>query len=296
MAVLGRLKRQPMTFAQEYRRDRIVPILAGLVENGPSTFRRIEWEQMADVPTYKAKEDIKFMRLHGLLFAKPVKSDREAKQYFLPLTDLGTEPGDEHKSKAEQKNQDLRESLMNMVQSEHQRERQMARGLLEMLDRNQTEFNFGEWIAQNPAPSKDAAFSILRAAMNHGFIVQENGVYHMVKELAKGPKCYHMPDKQRGLLLKLMEHFPDERFTIRDASAATGITYSTMGYYLDNLTQRGILNVEKGKRFVNLYAFSCEVHGIFEAIGDQEDHAAFKQIPEKEKEIHNILQVTDEAV
>ena len=54
--------------------------------------------------------------------------------------------------------------------------------------------------------------------------------------------------------------------------------------------------MEKGKRFVNLYSFSSEVHGIFEAIGGQEDQAAFKQIPEKEKEIHNILQVTDEAV
>lgn len=171
----------------------------------------------------------------------------------------------------------------------------ITRPLLDMLDRNQSEFTFSDWISRNPSPGKDAAFSILRTAINHGYIVFENGIYQFVKELPKGPKCYHMPDKQRELLLKLMEYFPDEKFTIRDASGATGITYSTMGYYLDNLTQRGILTVEKGKRFVNLYSFSSEVHGIFESMGMRDEQTAFKALPDKEKDIHDPLQNAAEA-
>ena len=295
LKLLNRLKRQPMTFAQEHRRDRIIPILVRLATEGPSTFRRLEWEQMADVPTYKAKEDIKFMRLHGLIYAKPVNSDTEAKQYYLPLTVTKPEPHEDPKPKSDQKGEDIRQSLICMTKSDYQKERQMATGLLDMLDRNQSEFTFSDWISRNPSPGKDAAFSILRTAINHGYIVFENGIYQFVKELPKGPKCYHMPDKQRELLLKLMEYFPDEKFTIRDASGATGITYSTMGYYLDNLTQRGILTVEKGKRFVNLYSFSSEVHGIFESMGMRDEQTAFKALPDKEKDIHDPLQNAAEA-
>ena len=42
-----------------------------------------------------------------------------------------------------------------------------------------------------------------------------------------------------------MDAFPNEGFTVRDASEAAGSIYSTTGYYLENFTQRGILKVEK---------------------------------------------------
>ena len=98
-----------------------------------------------------------------------------------------------------------------------------------------------------------------------------------------------MPDKQRDVLLKLMEAFPDEKFTIRNATELTGLKYGTIGYYLDNFTQRGILKVTKALPNVNFYEFSSEVHGIFEATDSDNESSTFQALPEQEKEIHNPL-------
>ena len=40
---------------------------------------------------------------------------------------------------------------------------------------------------------------------------------------------------------------------------------------------------------MNLYEFSSEVHGIFEATELDEAMTGFQQLPEQEKEIHNPL-------
>lgn len=104
-----------------------------------------------------------------------------------------------------------------------------------------------------------------------------------------------MPEKQRDVLLQLMEAFPDEKFTVRNAAEVTGIKYSTIGYYLDNFMQRGILKVEKAPMNVNVYEFSSEVHGIFESIGRDGETSSYRAMPERTKEIHDPLHGMEEA-
>ena len=53
-------------------------------------------------------------------------------------------------------------------------------------------------------------------------------VYRFARDIRNGPKCYHMPDKQREVLLKLMDAFPDEKFTIRNVSELTGLKYRSL--------------------------------------------------------------------
>ena len=176
-----------------------------------------------------------------------------------------------------------------MKESVHARERQSAAGLLDMLDQGKNEFTFADWMERNPVSNKDVGFALLRVAMNYGFLEFEDGIYRFAQDMMTGPKCLHMPDKQREVLLRLMEAFPDEKFTVRNASELTGIKYSTIGYYLENFLQRGILRVTKATRNVNFYEFSSEVHGIYKAIETKDGTTAFQALPEQEKEIHNPL-------
>ena len=81
---------------------------------------------------------------------------------------------------------------------------------------------------RNPVANKDVGFGLLRVAMNYGFLEYEDGIYRFARDIRNGPKCYHMPDKQREVLLKLMDAFPDEKFTIRNVSELTGLKYRSL--------------------------------------------------------------------
>lgn len=95
--------------------------------------------------------------------------------------------------------------------------------------------------------------------------------------------------------MKLMEAFPTERFSARDAAIQIGMKPCSIGYYLDSFTQRGILKMTKARQNTNCYEFSTEVHGIFEAIEAAEESTKFQQMPEREKEIHDPLRGMAEA-
>lgn len=288
LSFLQETKDNRMGKTQPKRTERVIEGLNNLALSGAKTFMRVDWEQLTEASEAVARDDIALMQKLGLILTEAPGSPRDPRIYHLRIRDEGsTQPDDEDKQTAEPVNGELAAAIRKMLSSEHARERQSAAGLIDMLENGRNEFSFAEWTVRNPVPNKDVGFGLLRIALNYGFLEYEDGIYRFAQNVRKGPKCFHMPDKQREVLLKLMEAFPDERFTIRNATELTGLKYSTIGYYLDNFTQRGILKVTKALPNVNFYEFSSEVHGIFEATESDEAMTGFKQLPDQEKEIHN---------
>lgn len=288
LSFLQETKDNRMGKTQPKRTERVIEGLNNLALSGAKTFMKVDWEQLTEASEAVARDDIALMQKLGLILTEAPGSPRDPRIYHLLIRDEGsTQPDDEDKQTAEPVNGELVAAIRKMLSSEHARERQSAAGLIDMLENGRNEFSFAEWTVRNPVPNKDVGFGLLRIALNYGFLEYEDGIYRFAQNVRKGPKCFHMPDKQREVLLKLMEAFPDERFTIRNATELTGLKYSTIGYYLDNFTQRGILKVTKALPNVNFYEFSSEVHGIFEATESDEAMTGFKQLPDQEKEIHN---------
>lgn len=275
---------------QPRRIERLINGLSDIARSGALTFMKADWEQMTDISDTIAKDDISLMMKLGLVTCETPGSPREPRVYHLLIRSEETAQGSDEDAEFDNTEAaELRQAIRKMMESEYARERQSAAGLMDMLDNGRWTFSFSEWMLRNPVANKDVGFGLLRVAMNYGFLEYEDGLYRFVRDIKNGPKCYHMPDKQREILLKLMDAFPDEKFTIRNATELTGLKYGTIGYYLDNFTQRGILKVTKALPNVNFYEFSSEVHGIFEATETDEAMTGFQQLPEKEKEVHNPL-------
>ena len=275
---------------QPRRIERLINGLSDIARSGALTFMKADWEQMTDISDTIAKDDISLMMKLGLVTCETPGSPREPRVYHLLIRSEETAQGSDEDAEFDNTEAaELRQAIRKMMESEYARERQSAAGLMDMLDNGRWTFSFSEWMLRNPVANKDVGFGLLRVAMNYGFLEYEDGLYRFVRDIKNGPKCYHMPDKQREILLKLMDAFPDEKFTIRNATELTGLKYGTIGYYLDNFTQRGILKVTKALPNVNFYEFSSEVHGIFEATESDEVTTGFQQLPEQEKEIHNPL-------
>lgn len=270
---------------QPKRVERISDKLTDLVLNGTHTFLRADWEQLTGTSEGITRDDISLMQKLGLITCEAVSKCTECRIYHIPIKQTETETDGAESEDAD----DLLKAIQRMKESVHARERQSAAGLLDMLDQGKNEFTFADWMERNPVSNKDVGFALLRVAMNYGFLEFEDGIYRFAQDMRTGPKCLHMPDKQREVLLRLMEAFPDEKFTVRNASELTGIKYSTIGYYLENFLQRGILRVTKATRNVNFYEFSSEVHGIYKAIETKDGTTAFQALPEQEKKIHNPL-------
>lgn len=274
---------------QPRRIARISERLTELVRSGTYTFLRADWEQLTGTSESVTRDDLFLMQKLELITCEEVKKHAECRIYHIPIRNAKAE-NDGAAADAESGNaNDLLQAIRRMKESEHARERQSAAGLLDMLAQGKSEFTFAEWMERNPVANKDGGFALLRAAMNYGFLEFEDGIYRFAQNMRAGPKCLHMPDKQREILLKLMEAFPDEKFTVRNAAELTGIKYSTIGYYLENFLQRGILRVTKAMRNVNYYEFSDEVHGIYEAIETMDGATVFQAMPAQEKEVHNPL-------
>ena len=290
LAYLQDTEANRMGRTQPRRIERLINGLSNIARSGATTFMKNDWEQMTEISDSIAKDDIYLMLKLGLVLCETPGSPREPRVYHLLIRNENTpQTADEDTEYASEETEALRQAILKLMASEYARERQSAAGLMDMLENGRMEFSFAEWMLRNPVANKDVGFGLLRVAMNYGFLEYEDGIYHFARDIRNGPKCYHMPDKQREVLLKLMDAFPDEKFTIRNASELTGLKYGTVGYYLDNFTQRGILKVTKALPNVNLYEFSSEVHGIFEATESDEAMTGFQQLPEQEKEIHNPL-------
>ncbi len=290
IAFLKETRDNRMGRTQPKRTERVIEGLNSLALSGAKTFMKVDWEQLTEASDTVAKDDIALMQKLGLILTEAPGSPRDPRIYHLLIrNEDSAQADDEDKQTAEPVNEQLVAAIRKMLTSEYARERQSAAGLIDMLENGRREFSFTEWIARNPVPNKDAGFGLLRIALNYGFLEYEDGTYRFAQDVRKGPKCFHMPDKQRDVLLKLMEAFPDEKFTIRNATELTGLKYGTIGYYLDNFTQRGILKVTKALPNVNFYEFSSEVHGIFEATDSDNESSTFQALPEQEKEIHNPL-------
>lgn len=284
---LRNTKMYRMGRTQQKRVERICDKLTDLVLNGNYTFLRADWEQLTGTTEGITRDDLALMQKLGLITCEAVGKCTECRTYHIPIKDAGKEPDGETDAEEADDTDDLLKAIQRMNESVHARERQSAAGLLDMLERGRNEFTFAEWVERNPVPNKDVGFALLRVAMNYGFLEFEDGIYRFAQDMRTGPKCLHMPDKQREILLKLMEAFPDEKFTVRNASELTGVKYSTISYYLENFLQRGILRVTKATRNVNFYEFSSEVHGIYKAIETVDGTTAFQPLPNQEKEIHN---------
>lgn len=290
LAYLQDTEANRMGRTQPRRIERLITGLSNIARSGVTTFMKNDWEQMTEISDSIAKDDIYLMVKLGLILCETPGSPREPRVYHLLIRNENTpQNADEDTEYASEETEALRQAILKLMASEYARERQSAAGLMDMLENGRMEFSFAEWMLRNPVANKDVGFGLLRVAMNYGFLEYEDGIYRFARDIRNGPKCYHMPDKQREVLLKLMDAFPDEKFTIRNASELTGLKYGTVGYYLDNFTQRGILKVTKALPNVNLYEFSSEVHGIFEATESDEAMTGFQQLPEQEKEIHNPL-------
>jgi len=290
LAYLQEAKANRMGRTQPNRIERLITGLSNIARSGAKTFMKNDWEQMTEISDSAAKNDMYLMLQLGLILCETPNSPRAPRVYHLLIRDDNSvQIPDEDVEFDIAETEMLHQEIRKMQSSEYTRERQSATGLMSMLENGKMEFSFAEWMQCNPVANKDIGLGLLRVAMNYGFIEYEDGLYRFAKDIRNGPKCYHMPDKQREFLLKLMEAFPDEKFTIRNASELTGLKYGTVGYYLDNFTQRGILKVTKALPNVNCYEFSSEVHGIFETIESDETMTGFQQLPMKEKGVHNPL-------
>lgn len=283
---LNETRRSQFRRVKQSRLDRLLGTLGQLANNGQLSFTRTEWAVLTGVCKSRTTEDVNFMKQHDLIVPEPTGGRNSLVVYHLPIQ---AEPEELLISPEPEKDEDeLHRAIREMQKSAYSRERQMADGLMNMLDSGYQQFTYVDWIGKNPASSKDAGFALLRVAINYGFLSFHEGVYTFVENIEKGPKCYHLPDKQRDMLLQLMEEFSNKKFTIRNALELTGIKYSTLGYYLDNLTQRGILIKENLPPNVNVYEFSSEVHGIFQRNASAQN-GSFQQLPAAEKELHDPL-------
>lgn len=261
---------------QDTRVERIFTVLPELARNGPHSFCRIDWERFTGISTGKSKDDIAVMVRLKLILRGPFNSATATRQYYLPLDsvanvfDTETTPA----------RSPVEAAIQKLLKSAHSRERQVAVGLLDMLQNEKHRFTFTEWIERNPVSNSDAASNLLRIAQNYGFIILKDGIYHIVDDLHAGPQCANMPEKQRDVLLKLMEAFPQNQFTIKVAGAATNMKPCTISYYLDNFVQRGILKVMKAPGNGNLYEFDPEAHGIFRAMAETNEETVFRKMPQ----------------
>ena len=260
---------------QDTRIERIFTVLPELARNGPHSFCRIDWERFAGISTGKSKDDIAVMVRLKLIIRGPFNSATATRQYYLPLDSVAnlfdTEPTPARSP--------VEAAIQKLLKSAHSRERQVAVGLLDMLQNEKQSFTFAEWIERNPVSNSDAASNLLRIAQNYGFIMSKDGVYHIAEDLHTGPQCANMPEKQRDILLKLMEAFPQDQFTIKVAGASTNMKPCTISYYLDNFVQRGILKVMKAPGNGNLYEFDPAAHGIFRAMAETNEETVFREVP-----------------
>ncbi|MDO4387359.1 MAG: Fic family protein, partial [Clostridia bacterium] len=288
LSLLHDTRKKHMSRIQPERVERLCSRLEEFARNGPHVFRRAQWAELTGIPLGISKEDVFLMNKFGLIFCENIDESRSRaiKIYRIPLIPGERQPEPE----APPEDAGIRATLKLMLNSEYSRERQVAAGLLDMLDQGKQEFDYAEWNSRNPATSKDSGFAVLRVGLNRGLIEFDEGTYRIVSRVKSGPQCYPMPDKQRDVLLRLMDAFPNEWFTVRDAAEAAGSKYSTTGYYLENFTQRGILKVEKKPGNVNRYEFSNEVHGIFESLETDGETTRFQEQPLLQKEIHDPMQ------
>lgn len=281
---------------QSKRANRIVERLTELVEHGTHTFLRTDWEQLTEGTEGIVKQDLTLMQKLGLVIGEHAGKCTGLRVYRIPISEPSSDaPKVNVEDTPQQEKDEIRNAIRAMLDSPYSRDRQSAAGLLDMLDNGKREFTFSEWVARNPVANKDVGVEILRVAINNGFLEFDDGVYRIATALGQSPKCCHMPYKQREVLLKLMEAFPNEKFTVRNATELTGQKYSTVGYYLDTFTQRGILTMTKTPQNVNYYELSSEVHGIFEAIEPETDPARFQKMMDREKEIHDPLRTMAEV-
>lgn len=288
LSLLHDTRKKRMSRIQPERVERLCSRLEEFARNGPHVFRRAQWAELTGIPLGTSKEDVFLMNKFGLIFCENIAESRSRaiKIYRIPLIPGERQPEPE----APPEDVGIRATLKFMLNSEYSRERQVAVGLLDMLEQGKQEFDYAEWNSRNPATSKDSGFAVLRVGLNRGLIEFDEGTYRIVSRVKSGPQCYPMPDKQRDVLLRLMDAFPNEWFTVRDAAEAAGSKYSTTGYYLENFTQRGILKVEKKPGNVNRYEFSNEVHGIFESLETDGETTRFQEQPLLQKEIHDPMQ------
>lgn len=286
-----------MKRTQEKRANRITAMLTELVERGTYSFLRGDWDRMTRDSKSITRDDLALMLKLGLITCEQANDPRCLLAFRIPIAehaDEGTGVSNEKAIQMQAQN-DLRNAIQTMLASAYTKERQVAAGLLKMLDSERKVFTFSEWMEMNQEANKDVGSVHLRMAVNYGFLEFDGGVYRFASMLSKGPQCHHIPDKQREVLLKLMEAFPTERFSARDAAIQIGMKPCSIGYYLDSFTHRGILKMTKARQNTNCYEFSTEVHGIFEAIESAEESARFQQMPEREKEIHDPLRGMAEA-
>lgn len=259
---------------QGTRVERIFTTLPELARNGPHSFSRLEWENLTGINIGKSKDDIAVMVRLKLIIRGLYSSVTATRQYYLPLVSIAST----FDSEVAPARSPVEAAIQRLLKSEHNRERQVAVGLLNLLQQEKHSFTFAEWLAQNPASSSDAASTLLRVAQNHGFITLEGGVYHIAEEMHNGPQCENMPEKQRDILLKLMEAFPKTRFSIKAAGAATNMKPCSISYYLETFVQRGILKVMKVPGNGNLYEFDPAMHGIFRAMAESDEATVFREM------------------
>lgn len=277
---------------QGTRVERIFTTLPELARNGPHSFSRLEWENLTGINIGKSKDDIAVMVRLKLIIRGPYSSVTATRQYYLPLVSIAKA----FDSEVAPARSPVEAAMQKLLNSEHSRERQVAVGLLNMLRQEKYSFTFAEWLAQSPASSNDAASTLLRVAQNHGFVTLVDGVYHIAEEMHDGPQCANMPEKQRDILLKLMEAFPQTQFSIKTAGAATNMKPCSISYYLETFVQRGILKVMKAPGNGNLYEFDPEVHGIFRAMAESDEATLFRETRRRVTEANDIPGCIQNAV
>lgn len=270
---LHKARRNRSNHIHSERIERIFSQLEHFARHGPHRFTRHDWEQMTGTLVSKSKGDVALMVKMQLVARDTYVGKTETRSYCIPL-----HPGEQRTVMCpELVPPAVVSGISKFTESEHIKERQMAHGLLDMISSGKISFTYAEWLARNPAPNKDVAFGILRIALNYGFITLEDGFYTIAKVLPKGPQCSKLPDKQRDVLLHLMDAYPAAEFTIKAAAISLNIKPSTLAYHLDNFVQRGLLQVDKAPGNLNMYKLSPDIHAIFDTIGESEHGRCFQQ-------------------
>lgn len=230
LSLLHDTRKKHMSRIQPERVERLCSRLEEFARNGPHVFRRAQWAELTGIPLGISKEDVFLMNKFGLIFCENIAESRSRaiKIYRIPLIPGERQPEPEVPSE----DAGIRATLKLMLNSEYSRERQVAAGLLDMLDQGKQEFDYAEWNSRNPATSKDSGFAVLRVGLNRGLIEFDEGTYRIVPKVKSGPQCYPMPDKQRDVLLRLIFNKQWEQMSVQ---------YRKLDK-IDKLAHRGVID------------------------------------------------------
>lgn len=133
-----------MKRTQEKRANRVTAMLTELVERGTYSFMRGDWDRMTRDSKSITRDDLALMLKLGLITCEQANDPRCLLAFRIPIAEHADDGAAMSNEKAiqMQAQNDLRKAIQTMLASAYTKERQVAAGLLKMLDSERKVFTF----------------------------------------------------------------------------------------------------------------------------------------------------------